>query len=229
MKKVNKTVPENEINDCWNRIGIRGDGSCPELKKVILCYNCEIYSQEGLKLFERQLSEDYLNQWTEHLSRKREIEATDLISVFIFRIGQEWLAIQTQLVKEVADLRVIHSIPHRSNLILMGLVNIHGKIQLCISLKNLLGLNEEENPRENGDRKIFKRMIVLEWEGDNWAFPVDEVRDIYHFQPNKLRNVPETVAKTSISFTKGIIEYQGNNAGYLDHELVFSSLKRRIL
>lgn len=229
MKKRNKTVFKNKINDCWNRIGIQGDGSCIELKKVIHCHNCAIYSQEGLKLFDREMPEDYMRQWTEHLSKEREIEATDLISVVIFRIEQEWLAIRTQIIKEITELRVIHSIPHRSSLILLGLVNIHGKIQLCVSLKNLLGLNEEENHKENRERKTFKRMMVLEWEGENWGSPVDEVQGVHRFQTSELRNVPETVAKTSISFTKGIIEYQDNNVGYLDHELIFSSLKRRIL
>ena len=29
--------------DCWNTIGIRGDGSCPELARLAHCQNCPVY------------------------------------------------------------------------------------------------------------------------------------------------------------------------------------------
>ena len=32
------------VNDCWNRIGVRGDRSCPELKQYVHCRNCPVYS-----------------------------------------------------------------------------------------------------------------------------------------------------------------------------------------
>ena len=32
------------INDCWNRIGVRGDASCPELEQHVHCRNCPVYS-----------------------------------------------------------------------------------------------------------------------------------------------------------------------------------------
>ncbi len=41
---IRAKVPEIAIDDCWNRIGVRGDGSCPELKRHIHCRNCPVYS-----------------------------------------------------------------------------------------------------------------------------------------------------------------------------------------
>ena len=32
------------LNDCWNKIGVRGDGSCPELARHVHCRNCPVYS-----------------------------------------------------------------------------------------------------------------------------------------------------------------------------------------
>ena len=32
------------IDDCWNRIGIHGDKSCPLLSNHIHCRNCAVYS-----------------------------------------------------------------------------------------------------------------------------------------------------------------------------------------
>ena len=32
------------IDDCWNRIGVHGDKSCPLLSEHIHCRNCAVYS-----------------------------------------------------------------------------------------------------------------------------------------------------------------------------------------
>src|SRR4029077_5730556 len=33
-------MPALVVDDCWNRIGVRGDASCPELKHHVHCRNC---------------------------------------------------------------------------------------------------------------------------------------------------------------------------------------------
>ena len=33
-----------EVQDCWNKIGIAGDRSCPELTKHIVCQNCPVFA-----------------------------------------------------------------------------------------------------------------------------------------------------------------------------------------
>ena len=35
----------DDLDDCWNRIGVRGDRSCPELARVIHCHNCPVFSR----------------------------------------------------------------------------------------------------------------------------------------------------------------------------------------
>jgi chemotaxis-related protein WspD len=38
-------MPREEVkslDDCWNRIGVRGDGSCRELEQHIHCHNCSV-------------------------------------------------------------------------------------------------------------------------------------------------------------------------------------------
>ena len=65
----------------------------------------------------------------------------EAVSVLIFRLGAEWLAFRTQAVAEVTTPRPVHRIPHRSNQILSGLVNLQGQVQLCVSLHGLLGVD----------------------------------------------------------------------------------------
>ena len=62
------------------------------------------------------------------------------ISVLIFRLGEEWLAFRTHTVAEVTLPRPVHRIPHRSNAVLSGMVNLQGQVQLCVSLHGLLGV-----------------------------------------------------------------------------------------
>ncbi|MEA1996353.1 MAG: chemotaxis protein CheW, partial [Gemmatimonadota bacterium] len=69
---------------------------------------------------------------------------------------------------------------------------------------------------------------VITWEREDWVFPVDEILGIHRFRMDKIKNTPETVAKAGTSYTVGILTWHNRNIGYLDHELVFSSLKRSI-
>ena len=41
------------IDDCWNRIGIHGDKSCPLLAEHIHCRNCAVYSAAATRLLDR--------------------------------------------------------------------------------------------------------------------------------------------------------------------------------
>ena len=65
----------------------------------------------------------------------------EAVSVLIFRLGEEWLAFRTQAIAEVTTPRPVHRVPHRSNQVFVGLVNLQGQVQLCVSLHGLLGVS----------------------------------------------------------------------------------------
>jgi Magnesium chelatase, subunit ChlI len=46
----NRPELHREHRDCWNQIGVFGDGTCPELAKVIHCRNCPVYAAGGRSL-----------------------------------------------------------------------------------------------------------------------------------------------------------------------------------
>lgn len=133
-------------DDCWNRIGVKGDRSCPELSKYVHCRNCPVFTAAGQQLFEREPPPGHLAEWTQRLAEPDVVAELGTVSVLVFRVGDEWLAMEIPLLVEIAELRPIHTIPHRSNAVLAGLVNIRGELHLCVSFGGLLGIEMQYPP-----------------------------------------------------------------------------------
>lgn len=220
---------EDQMDDCWNRMGNAGDGSCPELPQVVLCRNCPVYYNTGRTLFEREAPEEYVAEWTELLSRHKAAKISGKTAAIVFRLGVEWLSLPTRVFKEVAPMRPVHSLPHRSGHILKGLVNIDGALRLCVSMHNLLGIEESREVDRRKGRKVYERLVVIEKSGEFWVFPVDEVHGMHRFDQDELQNVPITVARSGSSYTKGLFPCEDMTVAYLDDELLFYSLKRSVL
>jgi len=219
-----------EHDDCWNRIGVSGDGTCPELAKVIHCRNCPVYAAGGRSLLERAPPADYLREWTQALAEaKDEDQAEDALSVLIFRLGREWLALPTHVCQEVAEMRPIHILPHRSGPVLLGLVNIRGQIRLCVSLRELLGLEPAGDSGQTTNPKNSRCLVVIAGGSDHWVLLVDELHGIQRFQLSAVRDAPVTVAKAAPGLMKGVIEWRDSGVGYLDDELLFLALRKEAL
>jgi chemotaxis-related protein WspD len=236
---------------CWNQIGVEGDRSCPELLKVVHCRNCPVYTTAGRSLLERESPADYCTEWTELLSQTPTTVTSDRnslpqlqrataeffnpISLVIFRLGVEWLALAAFTFQEVTVPCVVHTVPHRSNEILLGLVNIRGELLPCISLGNLLGLErpssqgKSSHPQGELTPTVYARMVVVNIKGDLWVFWVDEIEGIHRCDRHLIEEVPAVVSKAPITYTKWIVNWRGKKVNYLDEEFLFSSLNRRIL
>src|SRR5256885_11059008 len=108
-----QSQPEADgVQTCWNRIGVYGDGSCPELQKFIHCRNCGVFSSAAHRLLDRPLPEEYRREWTSHFAQEKKRSTQAKLSAVIFRISDEWLALPTQAFQEVAECRRSHSLPH---------------------------------------------------------------------------------------------------------------------
>ena len=215
--------------NCWKRIGVWGKETprCPELKRVIHCRNCEVFTQTGRNLLERDLPEEYKDEWTQVLVEKKEEEFPGTLAVVIFRIQGEWLALAAQLFAEIIDPGPVHSLPHSKHQALLGVINVHGEIQLCVSLQKLLGLEEEESGNDD-NRERRERMMVVDKDGEQWVFPVEEICGIHRIRPELFENVPVTVAKARSTFTKGIFKWDNKYVAFLDEDLLLYTLARSI-
>src|SRR5262249_34761523 len=129
------------IDDCWNRIGVSGDRTCPELETTIHCRNCPVFASAAKSFFERPAPAGYLAERPRLLASSEAPSDSVEVSLLIFRLFGEWLALDTRAVVEVTTPRPVHRIPHRSGQVLIGLVNLRGQLQLCVSLHGLLGVD----------------------------------------------------------------------------------------
>lgn len=225
---VNSESPEFVIDDCWNRIGVWGRERprCPKLDSVIHCMNCEVYSGAGRKLLDRMPQREYIAGWTEQLKQEKNRKYENMVSVVVFRISAEWLALSARMFQEVVEMRVVHRVPHSRTGVLRGLINIRGELQLCISMGQLLGIEKRLQGGVNPQVGMGERMVVVAQGGDRYVFPVTEVQGICRYTSSDIHAVPTTADQSTNNYLKGILNLDGRHVGCLDEELLFSSLKR---
>ncbi len=231
---------------CYKQIGVQGDGTCPALETYIHCRNCSVFEVAGRQLLEGEPLAEYVDEQTRQLTIPESIDASDIQAFSVFRLGEEWLALDVGVMVEVTPPRGIHRVPHRSNQRFLGLVNIRGELQLCLSLGDLLGIQSHFNPLEQGElsgdgamgQKAARgngsnaSLLVTEHAAVRWVFPVDEVAGIYRVSADQLSGVPSTVANSPSSFSKAVFAWQYGNkkvkVGVVDECRLFESLQGSI-
>ena len=178
------------------------------------------------QLLDRDVSEEYLREWTVHVSAEKTVTQTATKSIVIFRVGAELLALPTEVFQEVADHSAIHTLPHRRGGILNGLVNVRGELLLCAALEVLLGLEKAPEEQGTGRRASYSRLLVCGRKGGRFAFPVTEIYGVHRYNPKDLRDVPATLKAAACTYTIGMIQWKDKTVGCLDDELLFRGLNQ---
>jgi chemotaxis-related protein WspD len=216
----------SQVKDCWNRIGVRGDKSCVELKQHLHCRNCPVYSASARTLLDAPLPADYSNAWTRHFAQPSQLGQAAPHSVVVFRLGTEWLALPTALCSEVADTRTIHSLPHRRNGAVLGIANVRGELLVCLSLAAILGLDVSRPPEQDRHAAAVQRLLVFRRGAAAVVFPVDEVHSVHRHGSPELTEVPATVSKAQATYTRAILSWRDRAVGVLDEQLLFYTVDR---
>ncbi|ALI00293.1 chemotaxis protein CheW [Pseudomonas sp. FW306-02-F02-AA] len=210
------------IDDCWNRIGIHGDKSCPLLVEHIHCRNCAVYSAAATRLLDR-----YALQQDDRAQVSTAVE-TDVVtrSLLMFRLGEEWLALATRSLVEVAPMQAIHSLPHQRSRALLGVANVRGALVACLSLVELLGL--EATAGVASGVRIMPRMLIIAAHGGPVVVPVDEVDGIHAIDERILDAASRSGEQASAKYTRGVLQFRGRSLRWLDEEQVLSAVTRSL-
>jgi chemotaxis-related protein WspD len=221
------TGPDTQ-HDCWNRIGVRGDRSCPELERFVHCRNCPVQSAAAQTLLDRQQSTADLLECTLHFAKRKPADERGTKSVVIFRIGPEWLALPTPIVDEIADIRPIHSIPHRRDGAILGVVNVRGELVVCVSLNVALKISGEPEAAQNGAHATHQRLLVLRCDDVRAVCPANEVHGVHRVAASDLIEVPSTVGKAAGTHARAVFTWKGHSVGLLEDDALFQTLRRSL-
>ena len=208
------------IDDCWNRIGIGGDRSCPLLADHIHCRNCPVQSAAAIALLDRfatglteQAAQDAIPART--AGPEPGAEAGAQRRLLVFRVGAEWLGLAPRSLLEIAPATAIHSLPHQRNTAILGVTNRSGTLIACISLARFLDTAEAGAELRPDGRRIVPRTLILAAEGGAIAAPVDEVEGIQAVPEAALLPAAEA-ARPIGRYAAGVLRRQGRSITLLD-------------
>ena len=219
------------VDDCWNRIGVGGDRTCPELTEYVHCRNCHVFARAARSLFDRPPPEGYREAWSAVIAEPTARVERDVENTLVFRLHDEWLAFPSRGLAEVTTPRVVRRVPHRSNQVFVGLVNVSGQILPTVSLHGLLGVDPPEGDyaglvRNDGFVWLSNpRLVVIATHDERWAFLADEVAGLVTIHRADLRPAPSTLSSSAHGFSRAVLTWHRREVGILAEDRVFSALR----
>ncbi|MCY1396906.1 CheW-like domain protein [compost metagenome] len=208
------------IDDCWNRIGVAGNKSCPLLPEHIHCRNCAVYAAAATRLLDRYT----LSQEPQQIYEQQSSGAVTR-SMLLFRLGEEWLALATRCLVEVGPVQAVHSLPHQRSQALQGVANVRGALVACLSLGELLGL--EVTAASAPTARIMPRMLILAAPGGSVVVPVDEVDGIHRVDPGTFEQGCAS-SQANLRFTHAVLQWKGRSVRVLDEEQLLAAVARSL-
>lgn len=207
---------------CWQRIGVKGDRSCPELVKVTHCNNCPVFTAGAGDLFDRSIPDDYLDWLTGTIAAEHGSEARVDRTLLVFRVAEEWFAIDAGSVRTVAPLGVVRRLPHRRDRSFQGITAVRGELVPCISLAVLLSLPV---PDDAAPAVVDRRLVVVVEDRDGaFAVEIDEARGVIAVPSAEIRATPDTVRQEVLPVTAGLQTIEDLDVTILDADALFERM-----
>ncbi|GLO13866.1 chemotaxis protein CheW [Pseudomonas putida] len=204
------------IDDCWNRMGVHGDKQCPLLARHVHCRNCDVYAAAATRLLDR-----YALMQDHQAAAAQPVEENTGRSMLLFRLGEEWLALATASLAEIAPLQAVHSLPHQRSRVLQGVANVRGALVPCLSLADLLGVQAGTAEQRSG--RAMPRMLILAAEGGPVVMAVEEIDGIHRLDPLLLGS-----GQDATRFTAAVLQWRGRSVRVLDDQHLLSAVQRSL-
>jgi chemotaxis-related protein WspD len=218
-----------DFDDCWNRIGVRGDSSCERLVDYVRCLNCPVFETAAARLLEQPIPRVDLARLDARASAQRQHDVHGASESFlVFRIGDEWLALPTSTFKRIVQTRPIHSLPHRQHRAVLGVVNVRGELLVCLSLAHLLGFEPNTAAHDARARHDLPRLLVVARAEEHAVFPVDQVDGVHRFATATFGPPPATLSQAAAAHTRAVAPWRGMSVGLLDADALFDTLNRSL-
>lgn len=217
--------PAAAIDDCWNRIGVFGDQRCERLPEHIHCRNCERYASAAIRLLDRHT---LARERTTVLAAPPDEAPDECVTLVIFRVGDEWLALAGAQLIEIAATVPIHSLPHQQTPALLGISNVRGALVAALALAPLLGLDAGASTDRGEQRRPLARMLVLDGDGGPLLVPVDEVDGIHRVPCHQIGASRHDGAQALGRFARGVLRWREHSVTLLHEALLLQTLARSL-
>lgn len=223
------------VDDCWNRIGIRGDRSCPRLAEHVHCRNCPVHGRAAIRMLDRhdsarrtpahdlpgggQADEGQTDDGVDGVAARRRF--------LVFRLGGEWLGLPSRRLLEVTPVAMVHSLPHQRQAAILGVTNVRGTLAACISLARFLDVvpaQDAATDTAGSGRRTVPRTLILNVQDGPIAVPVDEVEGIHPLTERAVAPVSPDGARPIGRFAVGVLQWRGRSVTLLDDSALVAAL-----
>lgn len=217
---------------CWNTIGVWGNDAnrCDKLETLAHCHNCEVYQRAGREIFEREISNSYIEYWTQRYAEPALTGIDDFISVVSFRVGEQWYALPSEGLHEIVQNPGIHRIPHNKNPLLKGLINLRGRIYPCYNLAVVFGAEDSDKPSAPSLKtRQSNRLLVISYLDELYAFPVAEIAGVNRYARSSLEKPSALDDALKSTLISAIIKLSDKRLHLLDASAVFDEIKSDVI
>jgi chemotaxis-related protein WspD len=172
---------------------------------------------EARELLDRAPEPGEREAWAAHYAKPPAAAPRSPARAFVFRLGSEWLALPAACLAEAATPRPVHSVPHRRDGGLAGLVNLDGELLPCVRLEHALGVAASAAPEPG------RRLLVVEAPGGRLAFFADQVHGLLAYDAALARPAPSHPV-----CAKSVIPWAEKTVGLLDEAALWPRLERSL-
>lgn len=165
------------------------------------------------RLLERPLGPEDLDAQTREVARVLEEDACDRTSILVVECGGERIGLAGSLVRRVSGPSPVHRVPHRSNAVLKGIVNLGGQLSL---VGDLVALLELTNPAaaSGSEPRRDRRMLLLGESPEHWVVEVDRVLGVLRLESTRLEAPPVTIRAARDHHSEHLVDlHEGEIAG----------------
>lgn len=220
---------KNELDDCWNPSGVRGDRSCARLEQHVHCRNCDVFEAAASTILRRALPAGYREEWAARLAEPLPEPRDADRSVLVFRTGSEWLALPARVLQFVHEPAPVRRLPHRHDAVLLGVANLRGQLYPCVSLEQLLHVpTVEAEVTASTTQRVQARLLAVRLADQAMALPVSEVLGVQRYAQSDLLSPSSALAEAQPRYIEGILALGDRRVGCLDAELLGLQLARHL-
>jgi len=122
-------------------------------------------------------------------------QSTELLTC---RVGEQWLGLQVQQVREVVTPQVCTAMPLSADAV-MGLINLRGRVITQLDVRKVIGMPDRESD-------VYRVAIVETLSGEDFGLVMDEVGEVIELDPDLYEKTPKTLDRIWQDVGEGVLK-----------------------